>query len=59
VRLVWLVDPRTETVEELRPAAGGAQGRLQSRVLSADLSGVLEDDEVLPGFHLSVRDVFA
>jgi Uma2 family endonuclease len=59
VRLVWLMDPRTETVEELRPAASGAQGKLQSRLLHADASDVLEDGEVLAGFRLPVADVFA
>ena len=59
VRLVWLVDPRTETVEEVRAVAGEAQPAVQSRVLRGEDGDVLEDADVLPGFHLSVADVFA
>jgi Uma2 family endonuclease len=59
VRLVWLVDPPAETVEEVRTVAGGAQGAVQSRVLRAAEGHVMEDADVLPGFRLSVSDVFA
>jgi Uma2 family endonuclease len=59
VRLVWLVDPRARTVEEVRPDAGGARGPAHSRMLRADAGDVLEEANVLPGFRLSVADVFA
>ncbi|MBV9599254.1 MAG: Uma2 family endonuclease [Chloroflexi bacterium] len=60
VRLVWLVDPRTRRVEEVRPAAGGSQqAAVQSRVRRAEAGDVLEDAQVLPGFRLSLAAVFA
>ncbi len=59
VRLVWLVDPRTQTVEEVRPVPGGSQSAVQSRMLRADAGEVLADADVLPGFRLAVADVFA
>ncbi len=59
VRLVWLVDPRTRTVEELRPDPVEPRGGTHSRVLRANASDVLEAEDVLPGFRLSVADVFA
>jgi Uma2 family endonuclease len=59
VRLVWLVDPRAQTVEELRPEPADAQGGSRGRVLRADTGDVLEAEDVLPGFRLSVSDVFA
>jgi Uma2 family endonuclease len=59
VRLVWLVDPRTETVEEVRPSAPGHEAAYQSHVLSADRGDMLQAADVLPGFSLSVAQVFA
>jgi Uma2 family endonuclease len=59
VRLVWLVDPRTETVEEVRPDPAGPHFGTHSRVLTADAGDVLQAEEVLPSFRLSVADVFA
>jgi len=49
VRLVWVVDPPTETVTVYR--LGGA-----ARMLRAD--EVLEGDDVLPGFRLPLASVF-
>jgi len=48
-RLGWLIDPERETVHVYRP------GRPAKR-LPAD--GVLEGDPVLPGYRLSVAEVF-
>src|SRR5438128_4876671 len=59
VRLVWLVDPRTQTVEELHSDPAGPHVETPRRVLRADAGDVLEVDDVLPGFRLSVADVFA
>jgi Uma2 family endonuclease len=59
VRLVWLVDPRAQTVEELRPDPDEPRGGTHSRLLSAEVGDVLEAEDVLPGFRLSVADVFA
>lgn len=59
VRLVWLVDPRTQTVEEVRADAAGVGAGTHSRLLRADDGDVLQAEEVLPGFRLSVADVFA
>jgi Uma2 family endonuclease len=49
-RLVWIVDPKTRTVRVYR-----APG--ESVVLG--LEDVLDGGDVLPGFQLSVRDVFS
>jgi Uma2 family endonuclease len=58
VRLVWLVNPRTLTVEELQPDPAEAHGGMHSRVLRADAGDVLEAEDVLPGFRLSVKEIF-
>jgi Uma2 family endonuclease len=49
-RLVWVVDPRTRTVTAY--AHGGT-----ARIVRSDQ--VLEGDEVLPGFRLSLAQLFA
>jgi Uma2 family endonuclease len=49
VRLVWIVDPAARTVTI--HAADGS-----SRRVAPD--GALDGDEVLPGFRLSLRDLF-
>ena len=55
VPLVWLVDPQKQTVEEVRAPASGLG---DSRLMRADAGDVLEGDELLPGFQLSVADIF-
>ncbi|MGI8552340.1 MAG: Uma2 family endonuclease [Dehalococcoidia bacterium] len=50
VRLLWVVDPATETVLVLRP------GEDSSTLTTADQ---LDGGSVLPGFSLPVRDLFA
>lgn len=52
-RLVWVVYPEEKAVYVWRKADEG-----QMLVKKVDLNGVLEGDEVLPGFQLAVRDVF-
>jgi len=59
VSLVWLVDPREQTIEEIRPAVAAAAGASTvARVLRAQAGDVLEATDVLPGFRLPVQDVF-
>ena len=50
VRLVWLVEPKTRTVDVYT-----SKSRFK-RLTEAD---VLDGGAVLPGFRLSVRDLFA
>jgi Uma2 family endonuclease len=50
VRLVWVVDPKTETVTVY-------QSLKQVKVLVAD--DVLEGEDVLPGFELSLKKLFS
>jgi Uma2 family endonuclease len=50
VRLVWLVAPESETVTVFRPDR-------EPRTLSGDES--LDGEDVLPGFNLPLRQVFA
>ena len=59
VRLVWLVDPHTQTVEEVRPPAAVSSCGPESRMLRADAGDILEAKDVLEGFRMSVADVFA
>ena len=59
VRLVWLVDPRTQTVEEVRPSAHTSSGPGEARVLRADAGDVLAATDVLPGFLMAVAEIFA
>lgn len=54
VRMVWLVDPVGQTAEIYRPADDGS---VNLRVIGID--GVLEGVDVLPGFSLAMRDLFA
>jgi len=49
VRLVWVVNPPTRTVRVHRPDGPGATLRADD-----ELTG----DEVLPGFHCLIRDLF-
>lgn len=50
-RLVWIVDPEPRTVEVYRPG-GGEPTRLTE-------SDTLTGEDVLPGFSLPLRDLFA
>jgi Uma2 family endonuclease len=49
-RLAWIIDPRTRTAREYR-------GPSDSRLM--DESGSLDGTDVLPGFELKLRDLFA
>jgi Uma2 family endonuclease len=49
-RLVWLVFPEERVVEVYRPSED---------VHSVGIDGVLDGGDVLPGFTLKVRDIFA
>jgi len=59
VPLIWSVDPRSQTVDELRQIGEPTGRTLEGRRLTAHSDDVLENAEVLPGFRLSVHDVFA
>jgi Uma2 family endonuclease len=50
VRLVWYVDPKARTVEVYTSP---------QQCAVVDESGVLDGGDVLPGFRLSLRDLFA
>lgn len=50
VRLVWVVDPRAETVTVHRPDADA---------FTLGAGDVLDGGDVLPGFILPVADIFA
>ena len=49
VRLGWLIDPETKKVMVLRP---------EQLPQELPLSGVLENADVLPGFHLAIAEMF-
>lgn len=51
VRLVWVVDPYTQSVFVFRPATGIAFQTFRDQQ-------ELQDDDVLPGFRLKVSDIF-
>jgi Uma2 family endonuclease len=53
VRLVWVVYPEDKTVEVYRPSKTGA-----ATIDVIDIDGVLDGEDVLPGFKLPVRDIF-
>ena len=55
VPLVWIVDPQKQTVEEVRASAGGLS---DSRLMRADAGDVLEGGDLVPGFRLSLADLF-
>src|SRR6266568_3762085 len=55
VRLVWIVDAQTQTVEEVRASAGGLS---DSRLMRADAGDVLAGGELLPDFRYSLVDLF-
>jgi Uma2 family endonuclease len=55
VALVWIVDPQRQTVEEVRASSGGLS---DSRLMRADAADVLESGELLPGFRVSLADIF-
>jgi Uma2 family endonuclease len=50
VQLVWMIDPKTETAMAYTSATRGR---------SIGKNGVLEGGKVLPGFTLSLKDLFA
>jgi Uma2 family endonuclease len=52
-RLVWAVYPDEQVVHVYRPAEDGAH------VQVVDINGTLDGGDVLPGFTLAVRDIFA
>lgn len=49
-RLVWLVDPETETIEVYRP---------DTSVETLHVGDILDGHDVLPGFTVSVKQIFA
>jgi Uma2 family endonuclease len=49
-RRVWVVDPRTRTVSVYRSP---------SEIVVLSESDTLTDEELLPGFHLPVGEIFA
>jgi Uma2 family endonuclease len=49
VKLVWLVDPKRKTVTAHRPDA---------EVKSYDVSGTLTCDDIIPGFSLTLAELF-
>jgi Uma2 family endonuclease len=51
--MVWVVYPERKTVEVYTPTGDG-----NLNVVMLDINGPLEGGDVLPGFKLSVRDVF-
>jgi Uma2 family endonuclease len=55
VQLIWLVDPRQQTIDEFRPSAVASA---QPRRLRADAGDVLDAGAVVPGFRLRVSEVF-
>ena len=55
VALVWIVDPQKQTVEEVRASASGLS---DSRLMHASAGDVLEGGELLPGFRVSLADIF-
>ena len=50
VRLVWLVDPASQTVTIFRPDA------IPTKL---DADDTLDGDEVLPGFTLPIAEIFS
>jgi Uma2 family endonuclease len=55
VPLVWIVDPQKQTVEEARASSTGLS---DSRLMRADAGDVLDGGDLLPGFRVSLADVF-
>jgi Uma2 family endonuclease len=55
VRLVWIVDPQKQIVEEVRASSSGVS---DSRLMRADAGDVLEGGDLVPGFRLSLADLF-
>ena len=51
VEVVILVDPRRETVTSYRPAGSPAMLR--------EADDLLDLDDVIPGFHCRLREIFA
>ncbi|MCA0457314.1 MAG: Uma2 family endonuclease [Chloroflexi bacterium] len=52
-QLVWAVYPEEKLVRVWRP-----DGKGRASVQKLDLSGVLDGEDVLPGFSLAVKDIF-
>ncbi len=52
-RLVWAVYPEEKLVRVWRP-----DGKGRTSVQKLDLNGVLDGEDVLPGFTLAVKDIF-
>ena len=56
VQLVWLVDPRQQTIDEVRPSTAASPG---TKRLRAEAGDVLKAEAVVPGFRLPLSEVFA
>jgi Uma2 family endonuclease len=52
-RLVWVIYPDDKTAEIYRPAEGGIL------VQEINIEGILDGGEILPGFMLAMKDIFA
>ena len=52
-KLVWVVYPDDKVVDVWSPVEGGGQ-----RKRKLDINGVLDGEDVLPGFKLPVRQIF-
>lgn len=52
-RLVWAVYPEEKLVRVWRP-----DGKGRTSVQKLDLNGILDGEDVLPGFTLAVKDIF-
>ncbi len=55
VALVWILDPQKQTVEEFRASASGLS---DSTLMRADAGDVLEGGDHLPGFRVSLSEIF-
>lgn len=55
VPLVWIVDPQKQTVEQVRASSSRLS---DSRLMRADAGDVLEGGDLLPGFQVSLADIF-
>ncbi len=55
-KLIWVFYPEDRTVDVCRPAPEGSQSGMLMTELTID--DTLDGGDVLPGFRLSIRDVF-
>ena len=53
-REVWIVYPQYKTVDVCRPSQNGDMS-----IQEVGIDGVLDGGDVLPGFSLSIQDIFS